>query len=56
MNKFTSQKVQDMIDGMKNGYRYKYDGTVSTHEDDITISMEQLIAMKAQLEGTGSKT
>ncbi|XP_060577502.1 uncharacterized protein LOC132734719 isoform X5 [Ruditapes philippinarum] len=49
MKKFTLKDVQTMLDGAKNGFRYKYDGTVSNDMNDVTITESQLIAMRDQL-------
>ncbi|XP_053373770.1 uncharacterized protein LOC123532644 isoform X6 [Mercenaria mercenaria] len=54
MKKFTLPQVQAMVAGMNNGFRYKYDGTVSNNVADTTISKDQLLAMRDQLQGTGS--
>jgi hypothetical protein len=49
MKKFTLKDVQTMLEGAKNGFRYKYDGTVSNDMNDVTITESQLIAMRDQL-------
>ena len=54
MKKFTLSDVQAMIDGTKNGFRYKYDGTVSHNINDVTISESQLLAMRDQLQRIGA--